>query len=120
MKYVLFFCADGDDVERFAKMSDQERADQYARVGAWFGEHHARITGGNQLGAPEMATTIRFGGEGSPLLTDGPFLEANEVIGGYCEVDVEDLDTAIAMAKTWPPRGAIEVRPVMESPDGPR
>ena len=40
----------------------------------------------------------------------------NEVIGGYAEVEVDDLDQALDMAKSWPPRGAVEVRPVMEPP----
>ena len=115
MKYVLLFCADGDDVRRFAAMSEAERADQFARVGAWFAEHRARITGGQQLAWPQSATTVRFGADGEPLLTDGPFLEGNEVIGGYAEVEVEDLDQALGMAKTWPPRGAVEVRPVTDS-----
>jgi hypothetical protein len=57
MKYVLLFCADGDDVGRFATMSEAERADQFARVGAWFAEHRARITGGQQLAWPQSATT---------------------------------------------------------------
>ena len=111
---MLLFCADGDDVRRFATMSEAERADQFARVGAWFAEHQARITGGQQLAWPQSATTVRFGADGEPLLTDGPFLEGNEVIGGYAEVEVEDLDQALGMAKTWPPKGAVEVRPVME------
>ena len=86
MKYVLLVWADGDDVGRFAAMSEAERADQFARVGAWFAEHRARITGGQQLAWPRSATTVRFGADGEPLLGDGPFLEGNEVIGGYAEV----------------------------------
>ena len=46
-------------------------------------------------------------------MTDGPFLEGNEVIGGYAEIDVADLDEALRMAKAWPPRGAVEIRPVL-------
>ena len=56
MKYVLLVWADGDDVGRFAAMSEAERADQFARVGAWFAEHRARITGGQQLAWPRSAT----------------------------------------------------------------
>ena len=105
MKYVLLFCADGDDVGRFATMSEAERADQFARVGAWFAEHRARITGGQQLAWPQSATTVRFGADGEPLLTDGPFLEGNEVIGGYAEVEVEDLDQALGMAQDLAAQG---------------
>jgi hypothetical protein len=117
LKYVLMFCAEGDDVSRFEAMSPEEQADQYQRVGRWFAENGGRITGGNQLAAPRLATTVRFDGGGRPLVTDGPFLEANEVIGGYAEVEVEDLDEALAMAKSWPPRGTVEVRPVLSGPE---
>jgi hypothetical protein len=115
MRYVLMFCADGADTERFARMTDEDRAAQYARVGAWFAEHRSQITGGNQLGWPTNATTVRWGSDGAPLVTDGPFLEGNEVIGGYAEIDVPDIDDAIRMAKSWPPRGAVEIRPVLET-----
>ena len=87
MKYVLLFCADGDDVRRFATMSEPERADQLARVGAWFAGHSSRITGGRQLALPNTATTVRFKDDGEPLLTDGAFLESHEVIGGYAEIE---------------------------------
>ena len=60
MKYVLMFCADGDDVQRFATMSDADRAAQFEKVGAWFAENQARIIGGRQLAAPP--THVRVAG----------------------------------------------------------
>ena len=48
-------------------------------------------------------------------MTDGPFLEGKESIGGYTEIDVADLDEAVRMAKTWPGRGTVEIRPVVTS-----
>jgi hypothetical protein len=117
MKYVLMFCAQGDDVDRFEAMSQEERASQYERVGHWFGENRSRITGGNQLAAPGLATTVRFDVDGRPLVTDGPFLEGKEVIGGYAEIEVQDLDEALRMAQSWPPRGTVEVRPVLSGPE---
>jgi hypothetical protein len=47
------------------------------------------------------------------MVTDGPFIEAKEVIGGFAVVDVADLDEALEMAKAWP-GGDVEVRPVVE------
>jgi len=45
---------------------------------------------------------------------DGPFLEGKELIGGYCEIDVADLDEALELARTWPGRTrAVEIRPVV-------
>lgn len=114
MKYVLLFAAEGEDVRRYEAMTDAERADQYRRVGAWYGANRPKIVGGNQLSAPETATTVRWDGAGESILSDGPFLESNEVIGGYVEIEVADLDEALEMARTWPPRGTVEVRPILE------
>lgn len=120
MKYVLLFCAEADDVSRFEKLTGESRAAQYAKVGAWFAANASKIKGGNQLAHPTTATTVRFSRDGSPLVTDGPFLEGDEVIGGYTEVEVDNLDDALQMAKTWPAKGTIEVRPVHEEAAAPR
>jgi hypothetical protein len=88
----------------------------YEKIGAWWGEHAAagRIVGGHQLQGAETATTIRLG-SGKALITDGPFVESKEVIGGYGVLEVPDLDAAIALAKSWPaPNAVLEVRPVVD------
>ncbi|MFI5269839.1 MAG: YciI family protein [Chloroflexota bacterium] len=64
-------------------------------------------------GAPNTATTVRFS-EGEPIVTDGPFAETKEAIGGYAIVDVASVAEALEMAKSWPGRGLVEVRPVLE------
>lgn len=120
MKYVLLFCADADAARFFENLTEEDRAAQYAKVGAWFAANASKIKGGKQLAHPTTATTVRFGRDGAPLVTDGPFLEGDEVIGGYAEVEVEDLDEALQMAKTWPARGTVEVRPVHEAAEAPR
>ena len=63
------------------------------------------------------ATSVRVR-EGKSLVTDGPFAETREQLGGYYIVDVNDLDEAIAIAARIPParKGAIEIRPIMELP----
>jgi hypothetical protein len=114
MKYVLLFCGTTEDQAAFDALSREDLGARYAEVGQWFAEHRAAITGGNQLQPRETATTVRLHGGGDPLVVDGPFLEGNELIGGYCEIDVADLDEALAMARTWPGGGAVEIRPVME------
>ena len=50
---------------------------------------------------PAPPTTVRWNG-GQPVVTDGPFVEAKETIGGYRILDVPDLDAAIAIARSWP------------------
>jgi hypothetical protein len=69
----------------------------------------ARIVGGEALQPTALATSVR-GGE----VTDGPFVETKEALGGYYVVDAPDLGTALTVAKTVPARfGGVEVRPVM-------
>jgi hypothetical protein len=62
-----------------------------------------------------MATTVRVR-DGKRLVTDGPFAEAREQLGGYFMVDVKDLDVAISIAARIPGArvGAVEIRPVIE------
>lgn len=51
-------------------------------------------------------------GRGEAVLTDGPFVEGKEVVSGYAEVEVADLDEALAIARTWPACPLIEIRPL--------
>ena len=114
MKYILLFCGTAEDQRAFDAMPAADLQQRYAAVGRWFAEHRTKIGGANQLQPPETATSVRFDRDGRPMITDGPFLEGKEVIGGYAEVEVADLDEALAMAKTWPGRGVVEVRPAVE------
>lgn len=70
--------------------------------------------GGNPLEPTSKATTIRIR-DGKKLVTDGPFAETKEQLGGYFLVEAKDLDEALAMAARIPSAhyGSIEVRPVM-------
>ena len=113
MKYVLLFCGTAEDAAAFAALSPDELRARYSEVGAWFAEHGSKIGPSQQLQGPETATSVRFGPAGSPVVTDGPFLEGKEAIGGYAEIDVADLDEALRVAKTWPGRETVEIRPVM-------
>lgn len=113
MKYVLLFCGTRDQQRAWEEMTEEARAAQYVRVVSWFAEHRAWLGPSNQLQPPQTATTVRFSAEGEAIVHDGPFLEGNEVIGGYVEINVDDLDEALRLAKTWPGRGTVEVRPVM-------
>jgi hypothetical protein len=73
-------------------------------------QHGAKLLGGEALQSTGTATSIRGGSE----VTDGPFVETKEVLGGYYLIDAPDLDTALAVGKLCPARfGGVEVRPVM-------
>lgn len=72
------------------------------------------IVGGNALEPTTTATSIRTTMSGEVTVTDGPFAETKEALGGYYLIEAADLDAAIAVAKQVPARfGGVEVRPVM-------
>ncbi len=71
----------------------------------------------NPLHPTSTATSVRVR-DGKPLVTDGPFMETREQLGGYFLIDAKDLDEAINVAARIPGarRGTVEIRPVMEIP----
>jgi hypothetical protein len=72
------------------------------------------MAAGDALQPVETATTVRVR-NGETMVTDGPFAETKEILGGYYIIDVPDLDAALGWAARIPsaPRGSVEVRPVM-------
>ena len=81
---------------------------------AFANKHETALRGGNALQDVTTATSIRKDDAGKFVVTDGPFAETKEVLGGYYLVEATDLDEAIAIAKQVPaPFGGVEVRPVM-------
>ena len=115
MKYMLMFVND-EAWER--KTSPEEVKQGYEAVMKWWDEHSAagRIVGGEQLKPAATATTVRKK-DGKTTVTDGPFIESKEALGGFAIVNVPDLDAAIAMAKTWPGLEVLEIRPLVERRD---
>ena len=111
MKYVFLFCGTTEQQQEWDKMSQEELHAQYAKVGQWFVEYGSKLGNGNELQSPQTATTVLFQRNGEAIVRDGPFIEGKEVIGGYVEVNVADLDEALRLAKSWP-GGAVEIRPV--------
>jgi hypothetical protein len=73
----------------------------------------ATIVAGEALQPTATATTIRAGADGSRLMTDGPFAETKEALGGFYVVDAADLDAAMALARALPGE-TVEVRPVID------
>jgi hypothetical protein len=72
-----------------------------------------RLQGGKALQPTATATTIRKDDGGGFTVTDGPFFETKEALGGFYVVEADDLDAAIELAKQVPaPFGGVEVRPV--------
>jgi hypothetical protein len=81
-----------------------------------------KLRGGGRLHPATAATTIRMN-KGKPVFTDGPFAETKEQLGGYHLVECRDLDEVMPIAARIPTLhagGAVEVRPVAVTENGPR
>jgi hypothetical protein len=106
----------GNEAE-LARRSEAEIAAGFQKVGVWWAEHEraGRIKAGmgRKLQDADTAKTVRPDNGSGALVTDGPFIEAKEVIGGYALLNVPDMDAAVELAKTWPgPAATIELRPI--------
>ncbi|MBX9567318.1 MAG: YciI family protein [Candidatus Obscuribacterales bacterium] len=111
MKYMLLIYSD----EKL--WSDGERAECMAESTAICHELQAKgqFLGASPLHSVTAATSLRIR-EGKKLITDGPFAETTEQLGGYYIIDVKNLDEAIAIATRLPPakKGTVEIRPIFE------
>lgn len=98
-----------------------------AQVEAMFNEYQAFtvgiqkqgiLRGAEALEPTAAATTVRVR-DGKSLVTDGPFAETKEALGGFYLIECDDLDTALAAAARIPGAkiGSVEVRPVIPMPD---
>jgi hypothetical protein len=111
VKYVLLFVETAEFAAELQAMGPAERERTFARVGEWMAANAGRIRGGNKLQASETATTVRLD-RGDPVVLDGPFVEGKEVVSGYTEIEVKDLDEALGMVRTWPGCPVVEIRPL--------
>lgn len=115
MRYALLAYSDGEVRERRTE-TEQRRID----AGITEVLERPNITGWLRLQDVDSATTVRHD-HGKTLLTDGPFVDSKDFLGGFIVVEAENLDGALAVAGELQEivgSGAIEVRPVLEDPPG--
>jgi hypothetical protein len=113
MKYVMLILNNSDAV---ASLTAEQQQAWSTEIMGWYekyGSSGALADTGHQLQPPETARTVRAGG-----VTDGPFMETKEVLGGFSVLEAGSYDEAVEITKTWPgvDRGliTIELRPVVE------
>jgi len=111
VKYVLMFVETEQFAAELAAMDEAERDRAYGRVGQWFAENAEQILHHTHLMPADTATTMRLD-SAEPVVTDGPFVEGKEIISGFTEVEVPDLDAALKLARTWPGCPLVEIRPL--------
>ncbi|HEY2079068.1 MAG TPA: YciI family protein [Streptosporangiaceae bacterium] len=114
MKYALLIYSMPDPAEAGEPQQGEGVIDSWLDYTVALRESGALIAA-EQLNRPDTATGVSLR-DGKRLLTDGPFMETKEHLGGFYLVDVPDLDTALDWAAKMPVMryGTVEVRPVME------
>jgi hypothetical protein len=113
MKYAMLIYPAPGSHEQFQGEAAEALTAEYLALRA-----EPRCVGGAHLQPGETATVVRDGG-GDRLITDGPFADAKEVLGGYFVYDAPDLDAALEFAHRIPAvrlGGAVEVRPLVDLP----
>ena len=117
MKYMLLIYLDEQ------ALSETERAECYVESTQLAQDLHSngQYLAANPLHPASTATSVRVR-NGEPLVTDGPFAETREQLGGYFLIDARDLDEAMSIAARIPAarRGTVEIRPVIELPGLPQ
>ena len=119
MKYVALLTNTSDDLARYKSMDAQEaaaaRADEMPKWESAMAELGPYIREGKELDLPSKAKTVQVR-DGKTVVSDGPFAETKEQLGGYFLLECDNLDQAIALATKIPvaERGSVELRPIVE------
>ncbi|MGN9783296.1 YciI family protein [Nonomuraea sp. ZG12] len=110
MEYALLIYGDEKVWAEEDERQLREKDAGHARFAAVLAERDA-MRGGKELEPTSSATTLRRRGD-EVSVTDGPFAETAEVLGGFYVIEAADLDEAIALAKRMP-EGVVEIRPIV-------
>jgi hypothetical protein len=114
MEYALLIYGDEKAWEARDEAEIRANNERHARFAAMLAARGA-MRGGKELAGTGSATTLRRTGDGVGV-TDGPFAETTEVLGGYYLIEAADLDEAIALARELP-EPVIEIRPIVPQPE---
>ena len=118
MRYVIFNWVHPDDVAAWEAWSPEEQKADVDRHMAWFAKWRDHVKGGEELDLPQHVKTLRPGRQGEGIVvTDGPYIETKEILGGFVVIDAADIDEAIAIAREWPslqnqPNATVQVQPI--------
>ncbi len=112
MRYLILINTEETDTAAEADLTRMSAA--YDAYGAWL-EQEGILRGGERLAPAVTATTVRVR-DGRRIVSDGPFAETKEVLGGFFLIECDDLDRAIDAAARCPGAadGVVEVRPLVE------
>jgi hypothetical protein len=120
MRYVLMNWVHPDDVAAWERMSAEEQQADVQRHVEWFRKHREHIAGGEELHLPRTVKTLRPGRQGEGVvITDGPYIETKEILGGFVIIDAADMDEALAITSEWPSlatqaHATVQLQPVFQ------
>jgi hypothetical protein len=117
MRYVLFNWLSPEDIADWETWTpEQQRADAQ-RHGDWFAKHRDHVVGGEELDEPRTVKTLRRGRQTEGIVvTDGPYVEAKELLGGFVILEAASIEEAVEIASDWPslasqPNATVQVQP---------
>lgn len=111
MQYVMFIYEKPGSLQSLTDAEQQQLAADYGALNS-----DPRVTPGVWMKPADMATAVRIQ-DGKPLITDGPFADSKEVLGGYFLLQADNIDQAIEIAARIPQArlgGGVEIRPTVE------
>lgn len=117
MRYVLMNWVHPDDVAAWEGWSEEQKQADVQRHIEWFERHREHIAGGEELDDVRTVKTLRPGRQGEGIvITDGPYVESKEILGGFVIIDAADLREALAIAADWPsletlPNSTVQLHP---------
>jgi hypothetical protein len=116
MQYLLLIYTNENQFEAMAETERKKITGEYMELASSM-RANGQYVGGNRLDLTSKATTVRVR-EGKKLVTDGPFAETKEQLGGYFLIEASDLVEAIRLAGNIPGArfGSVEVRPIVPVP----
>ncbi len=118
MRYVIFNWVHPDDAATWESWTPEQQAADVERHREWFRKFGEKVVSGEELDMPSRVKTLRPGRQGEGVVvTDGPYVETKELLGGFVVVEAANVDEAVAMASEWPslsnlPNSTVQVQPV--------
>jgi len=118
MRHVMLTFVDPDDAAAYYLLSPEEQQADVERHVAWFRKHGDHIVGGEELDEPARVKALRPGRQGEGVVvTDGPYVETKEILGGFVILETDTAEEALAIAREWPslqnqPNATVHLQPV--------
>ena len=126
MRHVMFTYVHPDDAAAYYALTPEEQQADVERHYAWFRKHGEHVKGGEELDEPIRVKTLRPGRQGDGVVvTDGPFIETKEILGGFIVLETDTAEEALAIASEWPsltsqPNATVQLQPVFVREEGAR